>query len=287
MNPPTGLLSDRTVLVTGVLRPSSIASAVAAVAAQQGARVLLSGHPRTLAATASVARGLGLPDPVTPLDVADADSLSALAPALKDLGVTRLDGLVHSIARADLDLLGTVLPLETPGAGGAGPESTARTEERMRGLERAFTVSAASLPALVDAAGPLLGLGSSVVTLTFDSARVYPGYGWMGPLKAALEASVRALAVELGEREVRVNAISSGPMSTTAAGAIRALRSSAGAGARSPPWAGTPVTPPPWHAPPWPCCRPGCRPPPARPSTLMAGHASSAERAETLRDSCP
>ena len=51
MNPPTGLLSDRTVLVTGVLRPSSIASAVAAVAAQQGARVLLSGHPRTLAAT--------------------------------------------------------------------------------------------------------------------------------------------------------------------------------------------------------------------------------------------
>lgn len=220
MNPPTGLLSDRTVLVTGVLRPSSIASAVAAVAAQQGARVLLSGHPRTLAATASVARSLGLPDPVTPLDVADADSLSALTPALKELGVTRLDGLVHSIARADLDLLGTVLPLETPGTGGTGPESTARTEERVRGLERAFTVSAASLPALVDAAGPLLGLGSSVVTLTFDSARVYPGYGWMGPLKAALEASVRALAVELGERGVRVNSISSGPMSTTAAGAI-------------------------------------------------------------------
>ena len=220
MNPPTGLLSDRTVLVTGVLRPSSIASAVAAVAAQQGARVLLSGHPRTLAATASVARGLGLPDPVTPLDVADADSLSALAPALKELDVTRLDGLVHSIARADLDLLGTVLPLETPGTGGTGPESTARTEERMRGLERAFTVSAASLPALVDAAGTLLSRGSSVVTLTFNSARVYPGYGWMGPLKAALEASVRALAVELGERGVRVNAISSGPMSTTAASAI-------------------------------------------------------------------
>ena len=165
-------------------------------------------------------RGLGLPDPVTPLDVADADSLSALAPALKELGVTRLDGLVHSIARADLDLLGTVLLLETPGTGGTGPESTARTEERMRGLERAFTVSAASLPALVDAAGPLLSRGSSVVTLTFNSARVYPGYGWMGPLKAALEASVRALAVELGERGVRVNAISSGPMSTTAASAI-------------------------------------------------------------------
>jgi len=63
-------LAGRTVLVTGVLRSSSIASAVAAVAAQQGARVLLSGHPRTLAATASVARGLGLPDPVTQRPVA-------------------------------------------------------------------------------------------------------------------------------------------------------------------------------------------------------------------------
>ncbi|WP_315584185.1 SDR family oxidoreductase [Actinomyces viscosus] len=216
MNPPTGLptglLSDRTVLVTGVLRPSSIASAIAEVALRQGARVLLTGHPRTLTATGSVASALGLPDPVTPLDVADADSLSALAPTLRDLGVTRLDGLVHSIARADVDLLGSVLPPE-----GAG--SVARAG-RARDLERAFTVSAASLPALVDAVSPLLGGGSSIVTLTFDSARVWPGYGWMGPLKAALEAAVRALAVELGERGVRVNAISSGPLSTTAAGAI-------------------------------------------------------------------
>ncbi|WP_167145876.1 SDR family oxidoreductase [Actinomyces sp. ZJ308] len=212
MNASAGLLASRTVLVTGVLRPSSIASAIAEVAVRQGARVLLTGHPRTLAVTGSVARGLGLPDPVTTLDVADADSLSDLAPALRDLGVSRLDGLVHSIARADVDLLGTVLPLE-----GA---DTAGRAERMRELERALTVSAASLPALVDAARPLLGPGSSVVTLTFDSARVWPGYGWMGPLKAALEASVRALAVELGQRGVRVNAVSSGPLSTTAASAI-------------------------------------------------------------------
>ena len=186
MNPPEGLLSARTVLVTGALRPSSIATRVAEVAVQQGARVLLTGYPRTLAATRSVAHRLGLPDPVTALDVAEAHSLSALAPALEELGVTRLDGLVHSIARADLDLLGQVLP----------PEDTGHAE-RMRSLERAFTVSAASLPALV-----------------------WPGYGWMGPLKAALEAGVRSLAVELGGRGVRVNAISSGPLSTTAAGAI-------------------------------------------------------------------
>ena len=219
MNPPMGLLSDRTVLVTGVLRPSSIATRVAEVAVQQDARVLLTGHPRTLAATASVARGLGLPDPVTPLDVADADSLAALAPALRELGITRLDGLVHSIARADPDLLGTVLPSEPLGT---DPQSADQPEQagRMRNLERAFTVSAASLPALVHAASPLLDRGGSIVTLTFDSARAWPGYGWMGPLKAALEAAVRALAVELGKRGVRVNAISSGPLRTTAAGAI-------------------------------------------------------------------
>ena len=209
MNPPEGLLSARTVLVTGALRPSSIATRVAEVAAQQGARVLLTGHPRTLAATRSVAHHLSLPDPVTALDVAEADSLSTLAPALEELGVTRLDGLVHSIARADLDLLGQVLPAEDTGRA-----------QRMRSLEQAFTVSAASLPALVDAVSPFLGRGSSIVTLTFDSARVWPGYGWMGPLKAALEAGTRSLAVELGARGVRVNAISSGPLSTTAAGAI-------------------------------------------------------------------
>ena len=123
-------------------------------------------------------------------------------------------------SRRPLALGGRVRPAAGPGTGGIGAGSSAREGERTRGLERAFAGSAASLPALVDAAGPLLGLGSSVVTLTFDSARVYPGYGWMGPLKAALEASVRALAVELGERGVRVNAISSGPMSTTAASAI-------------------------------------------------------------------
>ena len=85
--------ADRLAAASAVGGPAGSAGpAVATVAAQQGSRVLLSGHPRTLAATASVARGLGLPDPVTPLDVADADSLSALAPALKELGVTRLAG---------------------------------------------------------------------------------------------------------------------------------------------------------------------------------------------------
>ena len=87
-------------------------------------------------------------------------------------------------------------------------------------LARALTVSVSSLPALVGAVGPLLGRGASIVALTFESVRVVPGYGWMGPLKAALEASVRGLAVELGPRGVRVNALSAGPLRTTAGSAI-------------------------------------------------------------------
>ncbi|RJF44980.1 SDR family oxidoreductase [Actinomyces sp. 2119] len=233
-----GLLRDRTVLVTGVLRPSSIATAVAAVAADQGARVLLTGVPRTIGATQALARRLGLHDPVLPLDVATAGSVTRLASLLGELGVSHLDGLVHCLAHADASLLGSLLARgagDDSASGAEGPGQPAGAEalgqasaapgtglpgRRAAALEAAFTVTTASLPALVGALGPLLGTGSAVVALTFDSGRVHPGYGWMGPLKAALEASVRTLAVELGGAGVRVNALSAGPLRTPAASAV-------------------------------------------------------------------
>ncbi len=218
-----GLLRGRTILITGVMRPSSIAASVARAAAEQGARVILTAHPRARALTESVAALQGLAEPVVGLDAADPASLAALPAELERLGVVRLDGLVHSIARASRDLLGTVLPAGS-GEDDDGERARARLEEageaRMAALRDAFIVSAASLAALAEATAPLLGRGSSVLALTFDTSRVYPGYGWMGPLKAALEASVRALAVELGPRGVRVNALSAGPLRTTAASAI-------------------------------------------------------------------
>lgn len=220
---PPGLLRGRTILITGVMRPSSIAASVTRVAAEQGARVILTTHPRARVLTESVAAAQGLAEPVVGLDAADPASLAALPGELERLGVVRLDGVVHSIARAGRDLLGTVLPAGSEEADD-GERMRARLEEaggtRMAALRDAFIVSAASLPALIEATAPLLGQGSSVLALTFDTSRVYPGYGWMGPLKAALEASVRSLAVELGPRGVRVNALSAGPLRTTAASAI-------------------------------------------------------------------
>lgn len=223
---PAGLLAGRTILITGVLRPSSIATAVARTAIEQGARVLLTGRPRTLVLTQTVARRLGLSDEVIPLDVADTDSLDHLAPALRDLDVTELNGLVHAVANAGPQLLGSLLPeTEQNHSPWQGPEvPRARSED----LERAFTVSAASLPALVTALSGVLAPGASVVAMTFDTGHVHAGYGWMGPLKAALEASARTMAVELGPARVRVNAVSAGPLSTPAASAVPGLTEVAG-----------------------------------------------------------
>lgn len=221
-----GLLAGRTILVTGVLRPSSIATAVARTAIAQGARVLLTGRPRSLALTQTVAGRLGLSDGVIPLDVADTESLDRLAPALGDLGVTELDGLVHAVAHAGPQLLGSMLPgAEQEPSPWQGPEAPcARSED----LEQAFTVSAASLPALVTALSGVLTPGASVVAMTFDTGHVHAGYGWMGPLKAALEASARTMAVELGPSRIRVNAVSAGPLSTPAASAVPGLAEVAG-----------------------------------------------------------
>ena len=215
-SPQPGLLAGRTLLVTGVLRPASIASAIAELAHRQGARVILTARPATIAATRSMARRLGLPDEVIALDVTDPAGLEALEARLTGLGAHRLDGLVHSIAFAHRSLLRTLLPQGTPDDGGPAVDGARRSAA----LRTAFTTSAASLADITQAVRPLLAPGASILALTFETTRAHPGYGWMGPLKAALESSVRYLAVELGAQGVRVNALSCGPLRTPAASAI-------------------------------------------------------------------
>ena len=91
-----------------------------------------------------------------------------------------------------------------------------------QGFQTALDISAYSLIPIARHAASLMDEGGSIVTLTFDaSERVYPGYNVMGTAKAALENEVRQLAAELGERNIRVNAISPGPVDTLSARGIR------------------------------------------------------------------
>ena len=107
-----------------------------------------------------------------------------------------------------------------------GKTSAAASSETGReGFRIAMEVSAYSLLPLVRRAAPLMTGGGSVVAMTFDaSQRVYPGYNVMGTAKAALENSVRQLASEFGPDNIRVNAISAGPLETLAARGISGFR---------------------------------------------------------------
>ena len=95
----------------------------------------------------------------------------------------------------------------------------------VNGFKLALEVSAYSLTGLCRAFEPLLHDGSSVITMTYHgSTKIIPGYNVMGVAKAALEASVRYLAYDLGPKGVRVNALSAGPIKTLAASAVSSLK---------------------------------------------------------------
>ncbi len=197
------LLSDKRILVTGVLTPASLPFAVARQAQADGAEVLLTSFGRAMRLTERSAARLSPRPEVLELDVAQDHHFEALAAELTGRGL-QLDGIVHGVAFAPGDALG--------GAFLATPWESAAT---------ALRISAYSLQQLAVALAPLMpGTGGSVVTLDFDATVAWPGYDWMGVSKAALEAVVRYLAQYLGPRRIRVNAVSAGPTFTTAAKGI-------------------------------------------------------------------
>jgi len=196
-----GLLAGRRILVTGVLNRQSIAWHVAAAAQEQGAEVLLSSFGRLLRHTRKAAALLPVPPAVVELDVTDPATVERLADeVVEQLG--GLDGLVHAMAFGTPEAVG--------GSFVACPPTDAAD---------AFTVSAHSLALLAGALrGPLAaGDGGSVVGLTFESRFAFPRYNWMGVAKAALEATSRYTALELGPDRIRVNLVSAGPIRTFAA----------------------------------------------------------------------
>ncbi|MHB1062999.1 MAG: enoyl-ACP reductase FabI [Georgenia sp.] len=197
-----GLLEGKSILVTGVLKDSSIAFHVARLAQEQGANVILSSFGRQARLTEITTRRLPCPAPVVTLDVQNQEDLDGLAAAVRE-HTDHLDAVVHSIGFAPSSVLG--------GKFLAGQWADVAT---------AVEISAFSLKALAVAAKPLMVRGSAVVGLTFDGSFAWPVYDWMGVAKAALEATARYLARDLGPDGIRVNLVSAGPVRTTAATAI-------------------------------------------------------------------
>ena len=200
-----GILEGKRILVAGVTMDSSIGFAVARVAQEQGATVVVSNFGRALGITRRIVGRLPQPAPVIELDVTDEEHLQRLPEVLGE-HVDGLDGVVHSIAYGNPETL-----LGGKFLDGPWPD-----------VAQAVQVSAYSLKALTTACLPLLEPqgGGSVVGLTFDASVAWPAYDWMGVAKAGLESCSRYLARDLGPRGVRVNLVSAGPLKTLAAKAI-------------------------------------------------------------------
>jgi enoyl-[acyl-carrier protein] reductase I len=197
------LLHDKKLLITGVLNRDSIAFETARQAQEAGAEVVLTGFGRAKRLTDRAANQLPTAADVLELDVNSAPDLEAVAADLKDRW-GRVDGVLHAIAFAPEDALGGKF-LSTP------PESAVT----------AFTTSAFSLKSLAVSLRDLYpDSGASVVGLDFDASVAWPVYDWMGVAKAALEATSRYLARDLGPQGVRVNLVSAGPLGTLAARGI-------------------------------------------------------------------
>ena len=197
-----GLLEGKKVLVTGVLDRRSIAYSAARLAQEQGAEIVLSGFGRARSLTERTARRLDPEPPILELDVNKPENIEAVADDLAERW-GELDGIVHAIAFAPEDALGgNFLAAQWPS------------------VATALQTSAYSLKTLSVGLVELLVPGASVVGLDFDARIAWPAYDWMGVAKAALESTSRYLARDLGERGIRVNLVSAGPVKTLAAKGI-------------------------------------------------------------------
>jgi enoyl-[acyl-carrier protein] reductase I len=200
------LLSGKTALVLGVANRWSIAYAISAAFVREGAKLILTYQSERQKASVEELGAELKAHHILPCDVTKAAELEALVAEIKN-GVGTLDTCVHSIAFANKEDL-----------------SRPFLETGRDGYLLAQEVSAYSLVAVARAVAPLMPNGGSIQTLTYLGAtRVVTNYNVMGVAKAALEASMRYLASELGPKNIRVNAISAGPIKTASARAVKDL----------------------------------------------------------------
>ncbi len=206
--PPKGtLLAGKRGLVMGVANNMSLAWGISAACAAQGAELAFTYQGEALGKRVKpLAESLGS-DIVLPCDVSDDASMDAAFAAVQERW-GKLDFLVHAIGYADKNFL------------------RGRYVDTPRSVFlQALDISCFSFTAVAQRAAAIMNPGGSMLTLSYLGAeRVIPHYNVMGVAKAALEASVRYLATDLGPSGIRVNAISAGPIRTLAASGIGDFR---------------------------------------------------------------
>ena len=207
MSGPDPILSGKRGLVMGVANDRSIAWAIARTCAEHGAEMAFTFQgdalkKRVVPLAASVGSNMVLPCDVT--DMASVDSVFEEIEAKWG----KLDFVIHAIAFSDkAELKGRYV------------------DTSMENFDRTMNISCYSFTAIAQRAEKLMKDGGSMLTLTYYGAeRVMPHYNVMGVAKAALEASVRYMAMDLGPKNIRVNALSAGPMKTLAASGIGDFR---------------------------------------------------------------
>jgi meromycolic acid enoyl-[acyl-carrier-protein] reductase len=218
------LLDGKKLLITGVLTDDSIAFAVARVAQEAGAEILLTNVGKGVRLTERVAKRLPTTPDVLQMDVNNPGDIEAVAAEVMDRW-GRLDGALHAIAFAPQDALGgNFLATEWESVATTLQTSTYSLKALSVGLLEPLRVAAADG-------------GASIVALTFDGRFAWPIYDWMGVAKAGLEATTRYLARDLGEHNIRVNTVSAGPIRTMAGKGIPGFTELAGIWSRRAPLA--------------------------------------------------
>jgi enoyl-[acyl-carrier protein] reductase I len=207
MTVSTALMAGKKGLIIGVANERSLAWGIAQSVRAHGAELAFTYQGEPLEKRVRpLAQSIGC-DFLLPCDVEDDDSVDQVFASLTERW-GRLDFLLHAVAYSDKEeLKGKYL------------------DTSAENFSRTLLISCYSFTALARRAAPLMSEGGSLLTLTYYGAeRVMPHYNVMGVAKAALEASVRYLAVDLGDRNIRVNAMSAGPVRTLAASGIGDFR---------------------------------------------------------------
>ena len=201
-----GLLDGQTAVIAGIANKWSIAYGIAESFAREGASLVLTYlNDKQRETIESIVGHLPVIKMIA-CDVSKDEEVAALTEQLRELG-RPINALVHSLAFANREDLGRPI-----------------VETDREGFLLAHSISAYSLVAMARAVAPLMTEGGSIMTLSYlGSIRVRPNYNVMGVAKAALEASVRYLANDLGPSKIRVNTISAGAVKTASARAVKDL----------------------------------------------------------------